>query len=145
MGIKRVAHKASKAVKLKSEAAETRYEENIQNRPLSAEKGFVGDNSKPLEKPPFIEDVITQHNWQLFCAHPEDLIAPLVREFYANMTNPDDDTVYVRGVQVPLSAEAINTIYGLGDPVDEHSEFVEAITEPELATVLETVAIAGAE
>ncbi|PON62892.1 hypothetical protein PanWU01x14_135680 [Parasponia andersonii] len=61
------------------------------------------------------------------------------------MTNPDDDTVYVRGVQVPLSTEAINTIYGLGDPVDEHSEFVEAITEPELATVLETVAIAGAE
>ncbi|PON36583.1 hypothetical protein PanWU01x14_327210 [Parasponia andersonii] len=109
MGIKQIARKSSKIVKFKSEAAETRYEENIQNRPLSVEKGFVGDNKDP--------------------------IVPLVREFYANLTNPDDDTV----------AEAINTIFGLGDPVDEHSEFVEDIMEPELATVLETVAIAGAE
>ncbi|PON70143.1 hypothetical protein PanWU01x14_083180 [Parasponia andersonii] len=122
MGIKRVARKASKAIKFEFEVAETRYEENIQNRPLSAEKGFVWDNT-----------------------HPEDPIMPLVREFYANLTNPDDDTVYVRGVQVPLSVEAINTIFGLGDPVNEHSEFVEDITKPELVTMLETVAIAGVE
>ncbi|PON79629.1 hypothetical protein PanWU01x14_008610 [Parasponia andersonii] len=69
-------------------------------------------------------DVTIQHNWQLFCAHPEDSIVPLVREFYANLTNPEEDIVYVRGVQVPLSMDAINTIFGLGDLVDEHSEFV---------------------
>ncbi|PON70375.1 hypothetical protein PanWU01x14_080440 [Parasponia andersonii] len=145
MGIERVARNASKAVKFESKAAEIRYEENIQNRPLSVEKEFVWDNSKPLEQPPFIADVIIQHNWQLFCAHPEDPIVPLVREFYTNMTNPDDDTVYIRGVQVPLSVEAINTIFSLGDPIDEHSEFVEDITKPELVIVLETVAIVGAE
>ncbi|PON43620.1 hypothetical protein PanWU01x14_272370, partial [Parasponia andersonii] len=54
MGIKRVARKASTAVKFESKAAKTRYEENIQNWPLSVEKGFVWDNSKPLGQPPFI-------------------------------------------------------------------------------------------
>ncbi|PON78020.1 hypothetical protein PanWU01x14_023740 [Parasponia andersonii] len=70
---------------------------------------------------------------------------PLVREFYANLTDPEENTIYVRGVQVSWSEEAINAVFGLGDPVDEHSEFIENITEPELITVLETVAAAGAE
>ncbi|PON66208.1 hypothetical protein PanWU01x14_110740, partial [Parasponia andersonii] len=124
---------------------EARYEENIQNRPLSAEKGFIWDSNVPPGQPPFIVDVIIQHNWQLFCTHPKDPIVPLVREFYANLTNLEEDTVYVRGVQVPLSMEAINTIFGLGDLVDEYSEFVENIIESKLLMVLKTVAIAEAE
>ncbi|PON35554.1 hypothetical protein PanWU01x14_335450, partial [Parasponia andersonii] len=145
MGIKRVARKAHKAVKFETEAAETRYENNIQNRPLNAEKGFVLDNSETMGQLPFIAQVITQHNWKQFCAHPEDPIVPLVREFYANLTDPVENTVYVRGVQVSWSEEAINAVFGLGDPVDEHSEFIENITEHDLITVLETVAVAGAE
>ncbi|PON90635.1 hypothetical protein TorRG33x02_134920 [Trema orientale] len=145
MGIKRVARKASKAVKFDSEAAEARYEEHIKNQPLGAEKGFAWNNNEPLGQPPFIADVIIQHNWQLFCAHHEDPIVPLVREFYANLTDPEEDTVYVKGVQVPWSEEAINTLFGLGDPVDEHSAFVEDVTERELLIVLETIAAAGVE
>ncbi|PON59596.1 hypothetical protein PanWU01x14_158080 [Parasponia andersonii] len=46
MGIKRVARKAHKAVKFETEAAETRHEENIQNRPLNAEKGALTPAAK---------------------------------------------------------------------------------------------------
>ncbi|PON85987.1 hypothetical protein TorRG33x02_181920, partial [Trema orientale] len=145
IGIKRVARKAHKAVKFETEEAETRYEENIQKQPLNAEKGFLLNNSETMGQQPFIAQVINQHNWRQFCAHPEDPIVPLVREFYANLTDPEEDTVYVRGVQVPWTEEAINTVFGLGDPVDEHSEFVADITEQELIMVLETVAAAGAE
>ncbi|PON57057.1 hypothetical protein PanWU01x14_176470, partial [Parasponia andersonii] len=56
-----------------------------------------------------------------------------------------EDTVYVRGVQVSWSEEPINAVFGLGDPVDEHFEFVEDITEPELNMVLETVVAAGSK
>ncbi|PON57261.1 hypothetical protein PanWU01x14_175250, partial [Parasponia andersonii] len=80
-------------------------------------------------RPPFITDVITQHNWKLFGAHPKDPSVPLVHEFCANLIDLEEDTMYVRGVQVPLSEEAINAILGLGDPMDEYFEFVEAIKE----------------
>ncbi|PON46588.1 hypothetical protein TorRG33x02_325580, partial [Trema orientale] len=145
IGIKKVARKASKVAKFDSDETKVRFEENIQHWPLGAGKGFMLNDTESMAQPSFIADVIAQHNLRLFCAHPEDPIVPLVREFYANLTDPEEDTVYVGGVQVPLSEKAINAIFGLGDPVDEHSEFVEAITELELLTVLKTVAVARAE
>ncbi|PON44141.1 hypothetical protein PanWU01x14_268850 [Parasponia andersonii] len=81
---------------------------------------------------------------EIRCHHLTQL-ATILRSSRGPDCASDNNTVYVREVQVPLSVEAINTIFGLGDPVDEHSEFVEDITEPELAMVLETVAIAGVE
>ncbi|PON80912.1 hypothetical protein TorRG33x02_233200 [Trema orientale] len=124
MGIKKIARKASKVAKFNSDKAETRFKVHIRNRPLGTEKGFVLDNTKSMGYPPFIVDVIIQHNWQLFCAHPEDPIVALVHKFYANLTDPEEDIVYVRGVQVPLSEEAINVVFGLEDPMDGHLEFV---------------------
>ncbi|PON41193.1 LOW QUALITY PROTEIN: hypothetical protein PanWU01x14_291710 [Parasponia andersonii] len=96
-----------------------------------------------MGQPPFPADVIAQHDWRLFCAYPEDPIMPLVCEFYANITDPKEGTMYAEVFKFP--EEAINAIFGLRDPVDEHSEFVEEVTEPKLLTVLETVAVTEAE
>ena len=79
------------------EAAESRFNESVSKRSFCLEKGFILQDNDTMGYPPFVHSVITMHNWKQFCVHPDDVCVPVVREFYANLTDEYQDVVYVRG------------------------------------------------
>ena len=50
--------------------------------------------------PQFVCNVVQNTNWKEFVKHPQPIIIPIVREFYANFPNDVAKWVYVRGSQV---------------------------------------------
>lgn len=56
----------------------------------------------------FIHSVIKAFNWQKFCSHPPATLVPLVREFYANFTEVDQQFVFVHDVQIPIDRDTVN-------------------------------------
>ncbi|EXB53755.1 hypothetical protein L484_022412 [Morus notabilis] len=97
-----------------------------------------------MGQPAFITRVIHQHGWRQFCQHPSNPIVPLVREFYANLLDFNQETVFVQNVKVPFTARAINSIFGLEEVVDEYVDFASEVTDEQLEVVLAEVAIEGA-
>ncbi|KAK8680553.1 hypothetical protein V6N13_109495 [Hibiscus sabdariffa] len=41
-------------------------------------------------------EVVAQHKWEKFAKHPSDVNATLVKEFYANIAEPKQNSVFVR-------------------------------------------------
>ena len=68
---------------------------------------------------------IRQH-WKHFCAHPTPRIAPIVREFHANMRDIMGFTVFVRRVWVPFDGATINRVLGLSN-IDDSDEFKQLV------------------
>ena len=55
-------------------------------------------------------DNIEKKGWNLFCKRKPPGFAVVVREFYANMIDMKEDSVYVRGIWVPMGHERINEV-----------------------------------
>ena len=78
------------------------------------DKEFICERGFGKVISPFSE-VITKRGWEFFCEHKAPGFSALLREFYANMIGMKDDSVFVRGVWVPLNDRSINEMFKLRD------------------------------
>ena len=62
---------------------------------------------------------IDRNRWELLCEHPDPVVVPIVREFYANGKERDGFRVFVRGKWVAFDRTTINGYYGLVDLEDD--------------------------
>ena len=80
------------------------------------DKGFIGgDRGFGKFVLPFAE-TIDKRGWSLFYKHKPPGFAALVKELYANMAEMKEDSVYARGVWVPMGIERINEVLQIKDP-----------------------------
>ena len=91
-------------------------------------KGFIGERGFSTFISPFVE-INENKGWNLFCKHMPPGYAAVVREFYSNMIDMKEDSLYVRGVWVPMSNEGINEILQIRDPKNG-SKYKKLIREP---------------
>ena len=79
-------------------------------RSLCGENGFSLNNTKDYGMPGFVHDVVRNRNWIEFSKHPQPVVIPIVREFYANFHNDASEWVVVRGIRVHFNSRSINNI-----------------------------------
>ena len=77
---------------------------------------------------PFAE-IIEKRGWSLFYKHKPPSFAAVVREFYANMMDMKEDSVFVRGIWVPMVYERINEVLQIKDPKNG-SKYKKLLREP---------------
>ena len=77
--------------------------------------------------------------------YPINQIAPLVREFYANIITSAQTFSMVRGVKVSFSASSINMHLGLSDYDDSLCDFIDTIRTDELNRILEETTVDGTD
>ena len=68
--------------------------------------------------------MIKDYKLEVLCDHPDLVVVPVVREFYANGIEPDGFTVMVKGKRVPFDRSMINKYYGLLDIQDDEYQFL---------------------
>ena len=73
--------------------------------------------------------MIEKRGWSLFCTHKLPGFAVVVGEFYANMIEMRKDSVYVRGIWVPMGHKKINEVLKIKDPKNG-SKYKKMIREP---------------
>ena len=78
-------------------------------------KWFIGESGFGKFTSPLAE-MINKRGWILFCTHKLLGFAAVVREFYANMAEMKEDSVYVRGIWVPMGHKRINEVFKIKDP-----------------------------
>ena len=134
------AHKEKKRRKeLKKNRAEQAREEEDNEAFISDEsysfwkmnlsdKGFIGERGFDTFISPFAE-IIEKRSWSLFCKHKPPGFATVVREFYSNMIDMREDSVYVKGVWVPVGHERINEVLQIKDPKNGY-KFKRLLREP---------------
>ena len=93
-----------------------------------SDKGFIGERGFGTFISPFAE-IIEKRGWSLFCKHKPPGFAAMVREFYSNMIDMREDSIYVRGVWVPMGHERINEVLQIKDPKNG-SKFKRLLREP---------------
>ena len=81
---------------------------------VMSDKEFVCERGFGKLVSPFSE-VMKKRGLEFFCEHKAPGFAALAREFYANMVGMKDDSIYVRGVWVPIDDRRINEIFKLRD------------------------------
>ena len=74
-----------------SDEAYSLWEKNL------SDKGFIGERGFGTFISPFVE-IIEKKGWSLFCKHKPPGIATVVMEFYFNMIDMKEDSVFVRGI-----------------------------------------------
>ena len=77
-----------------------------------ADKGFISDKGFGKFISPFSE-IIEKKSLDFFCEHKALGFATLEREFYSNMVEMREDSVYVLGVWVPFGLKKINEMFKL--------------------------------
>ena len=80
-----------------------------------SDKGFIEERGFGTFISPFAE-IIEKKGWSLFYKHKPPSFAAVVREFYANMMDMKEDSVFVRGIWVPMVYERINEVLQIKDP-----------------------------
>ncbi|KAJ4708842.1 DEAD-box ATP-dependent RNA helicase 56-like isoform X2 [Melia azedarach] len=128
-----------------SNEAEEHFEEHLKNKKLLLEKGFHMQDSPSLGLPSYVSEVIVQRGWHKFVQNPDPPLVAVVKEFYANWLNPEEEVVTMRGTEVDCSIGAINYIYGLVDIADEYSEFTETVTEEHINEALQLTTKEGTQ
>ena len=100
-----------------------------------AGKGFVAERRFKNPITPF-KEMIEKRGWETLYADQRAGYATVVREFYSNLVERKDNTVYVRGVWVPYGAQAINQVYGMAG--HKHgSKFKKLLENPDLKKIAE--------
>ncbi|KAJ4715100.1 Retrovirus-related Pol polyprotein from transposon 17.6 [Melia azedarach] len=128
-----------------SDEAEEHFEEQLKNKKLLPEKGFHMQDSPSLGLPSYVSEVIVQRGWHKFVQNPDPPLVVVMKEFYANWLNPEEEVVMVRGTEVDCSVGVINHIYGLVDIADEYSEFTETVTEEQINEALQLTTKEGTQ
>ena len=107
------------------------------------EKGFLLSTKENYGLPKEIADTIDAHQWSRFASHPNNPIASLVREFYANILTEGQTFSMVRGLKVSFSSITVNMHYGLPKVKDEYPDLLEKISGEELNQLLQDLAVEG--
>ena len=76
------------------------------------DKGFISERGFSKIISPFSE-TIEKKGWEFFCKHKAPGFTAMVRDFYSNMVEMREDSVYVRGVWVPFDHKRINKVFHL--------------------------------
>ena len=92
-----------------SDEAYSFWKKNLSNKRFTRERGF-GKIISPFAK------IIKKMSWSLFCKNKPPRFAAVVKEFYSNMIDMREDSVYVRGVWVSMGHERINEVLQIKDP-----------------------------
>ena len=77
---------------------------------LFADIGFISDKGFGKLISPFSE-IIEKKGWDFFYKQKAPSFAALAREFYSNMVEIKEDSVYVQGVWVPFGHKRINEYF----------------------------------
>ena len=105
-----------------SDEAYSFWEKNL------TDKGFIEERGFGTFISPFAQ-IIEKMGWNLFCKHKPLGFAAVVKEFYANMIDMKQDSVYIRGIWVPMGHERINEVLQIKDPKNG-SKYKKLLTEP---------------
>ena len=105
-----------------SDEAYSLWEKNM------SDKGFIGEMGFGTLISPFSK-IIEKMGWSLFFKHKPPGFATVVREFYANMIDMKEDSIFVRGIWVPMGHERINEVLQIKDPKNG-SKYKKLIREP---------------
>ena len=76
----------------------------------------------------------------MFWKHKPPGFAAVVREFYANMIDMKEDSVFVRGIWVPMGHERINKVLQIKDPKNG-SKYKKLIREPNHKKIVDFLTI----
>ena len=74
------------------------------------DKGFINERGFGKLFSSFLE-IIKKKGWDFFCKHMVLGFAALAREFYSNVVEMKEDSVYVRGVWVSFRHKIINEVF----------------------------------
>ena len=96
---------------------------------LFVDKGFINERGFGKLISPFLE-IIENKGWDLLCKHKDFGFAALAREFYSNMVEMKEDSVYVQGVWVPYGHKRINEVFQLKD-LKHGSKFKKLVEKPD--------------
>ena len=84
---------------------------------------------------PFLE-IVESKGWHLFCEHKALGFVDAVKEFYADMVEMKDKTVYVRGKWISFSREEIDKTYNLKERKNG-SKFKKLVKEPDFHKIID--------
>ena len=65
----------------------------------------------------------------MFCKHKPPGFSAVVKEFYGNMIDMKEESVFVRGLWVPMGHERINEVLQIKDPKNG-SKYKKLLKEP---------------
>ena len=81
--------------------AQKKYVENFLKRGMIQERGFYVTMDS-------VSKQVKNRKWEELVKHPEAVVVPVVREFYANVEEHRNYRVFVRGRWVPFDQTTIN-------------------------------------
>ncbi|KAK5819673.1 hypothetical protein PVK06_024692 [Gossypium arboreum] len=121
-----------------SKLVEEKYHKNIAKQPFCMEKGFLSQDAPFTGYTEAILVVFEKHGWGIFCLHFDDVFPEVVKKLYAHVTSLENAFIYVRGASVLLDKDSINAQF---EGLDEHTDFVKAMSSECLAQVLTDVCV----
>ena len=124
-------------------AVEERFNRSFVARQLWEEPGFQHSDTENYGIEHYLFDRIKYQEWQIFCLQPTQANATIVREFYAHGPSKDSLYVHCRGKPVRLDADTINLFYGLTPDRDDHSAFMEDITNEDYELIKDDLCYAN--
>ena len=123
--------------KFVSYEASERYISLMHIRRPILERGFtITERENPV-----LFRMITDRNWEGFCAQPTMSITNIVREFYANAEEHRHSRTVVRTKTIVFSSSVINKFYGL--PNIPNSEYISYRSRVNYEDVCNTLCVPG--
>ncbi|KAH1083164.1 hypothetical protein J1N35_022925 [Gossypium stocksii] len=132
--------------KFHCEETKARYESIFKNQLMHLEKGFTLKESNYIDFMARIRQVAEAINWELFCEKRLSVDMELVCEFYSNLISSELTEVFVRGIKVPITLNAINEFSELPNfENDEYSSLMSNIESKKMQEILEELTIPESE
>ncbi|KAE8707640.1 hypothetical protein F3Y22_tig00110378pilonHSYRG00039 [Hibiscus syriacus] len=122
-----------------NDEAKPRFQ-NVKNRKLFFELGFIFTEETDGGFGPDVMDIVKE-----FARHPGSVNASLVKEFYANISKPNQHSIFVRGKQIHFTSTAINCYFHLQEVVDGHAMLEEEADSNTYDGVLEDLCFENTE
>ncbi|KAE8680640.1 hypothetical protein F3Y22_tig00111372pilonHSYRG00020 [Hibiscus syriacus] len=124
--------------------AKARFQ-NFKKQKLFFELGFIFIEETDGGFGPDVMDIVTPLKWKKFTRHPGSVNASVVKEFYANISKPNQHSIFVRGKQIHFTPSAIIRYFHLQDVVDNHAKFEEEADSNTYDRVLEDLCFENTE
>jgi hypothetical protein len=128
--------------------AARRFKDFIRAKSFHTERGFMCNmQEETLELPEEITRIITGMGWKKLAKHPLNYNAQMVKQFYSNLTDPNEKKKEVaeRSKWVLYSEANIKKFYGIPDREDCYYAMLNTIPEDELTTIMESVTLEGTQ
>ena len=106
---------------------------------LFADKGFISERGFGKLISSFSE-IIEKKGWDFFYKHKAPGFAALAREFYSNMVEMKEDSVYVQGVWVPFGHKRINEVFQLKE-LKHGSKFKKLVEKPDHQKIINLLTV----